>query len=133
MSTLSRPLIIKIDVNPRRRRDRLTNDLGDAGFQVINALTIQSALKLGQRSQPHLIMVVDNLKRDLDAVQWLKAQHTNPNSHMVAIPLLILADNARMQPLKIHELPDRIRVVSKQLSTADLVLEIDKMIHRWHF
>lgn len=133
MTAMPRPLIIKIDANQRRRRDRLTNFLGEAGFQVINATSIGDGIKLGQGASPHLIIAVDSPRRGLDAERWLRQQHNNPNGDLAMTPLLILADNGRIAALRIHELPDRVKVISSRIEPEVLVEEIRTILSIWHF
>lgn len=134
MSAHLRPLIIKVDATIRRRRtERITTQLSKAGFQVINATTIHDGIRLGTRAHPSLVITVDTPRNGLSAEQWLDAQHTSSTPNFAMAPLIILADNDRLQELSIHALPDRVQILPKTISITSLLDEIHATLSRWSF
>lgn len=133
MSAIPRPLIIKLDTGRRRRADRITMHLSKAGFQVINATTVEEGLKLGERATPQLIIAIDDLRNGLDAERWLYAQHSSHTSTLPMVPLLILTQGNRIQQLQVHELPDRVRILPSSISPSRLLEEVQHILARWLF
>ncbi len=133
MSAAARPLIIKLDATPRRRADRIAVHFSEAGFQVINAASIAEGVRLGERAHPRLILALDALRNGLDAEAWLAAQHTSPSSTLAMTPLLILASVQRVQHLRIHELPDRVRVMPDNSPLSEILEAAQQILTWWSF
>lgn len=127
MSSVPRPLLVKIDVN-HYRIDTLSAALIEAGFQLVKAASVKEGLKLARRCHPNLILALDNPQADVDAARWLEMQHSDPEGSLVMTPLLILADEKRIERLKIHELPDRVKVLSLKTPAHELVWHVHQLL-----
>lgn len=132
MSVPPRSLVVKIDAT-HHRSDRYSKHLIDNGFQVVNASTIKDGIKLARRCRPDLIIAVDNQKSRLDAGKWLEIQHSDSEPTLAMTPLLIVADAGRAERLRLHELPDRIKVLSRPLAPEALIDEANQILLAWDF
>lgn len=132
MSVVPRPLIVKVDA-AHHRLDTITNWFIDNGFQVVKAASIKEGIKLARRSKPTLIVAVDNPKAGLDAAHWLETQHSDSESALAMTPLLIIAETTRAPRLIVHELPDRVKVLSKPLTPENLLAAAHHILNAWRF
>lgn len=132
MSIPPRLLVVKVDAT-HHRLDRYSKTLIDNGFQVVNSSTIKEGIKLARRCRPDLIIAVDNRKSGLDAGKWLEIQHSDSEPTLAMTPLLIVADAGRAERLRLHELPDRIKVLSRPLSPEALIDEAHQILMAWDF
>ena len=132
MSSIPRPLIIKID-GKSHRLDRIATHFIEDGFQVVKAPSVKEGIKIAQRSEPHLIIVVDNLKAGLNAEKWLVAQHSDSYAHLVMTPLLILASAKRLEILEVHELPDRVKILPADIDPVLLSHHAKQLLTVWGF
>ncbi len=132
MSFAPRPVVVKVDAT-RYRLDTLTNRFIDAGFQVVKATSIKEGLKVARRCKPNLIVAIDNLRSGLDAVQWLELQHSDVEGALAMTPLLIVTDNKRVESLRIHELPDRVKVLQRSRKHEAVVNNAQRLLGHGHF
>jgi DNA-binding response OmpR family regulator len=121
-----RPLVVKVDV--ARMQDTYGNHLITEGFQVVKAASIKDGIKVARRSKPDLILVIDNLKQNLDAAEWLEAQHNDSNVSLALTPLVIIAPAKRAERLIIHELPDRVEIMQQPFGLPALSEKIRYML-----
>ncbi|PJF42079.1 MAG: hypothetical protein CUN55_10545 [Phototrophicales bacterium] len=133
VSNQPRYLLLKIDPRPRRRAERLTDHLIRAGFQVISVSTISEAERIIRRVVPTLILVFDDIKRNVDAMIWITQQQSGASAQLAMTPLLILAHPSRQRLLRFQELPDRVRVLPHNLSPEELLQHIHRMLSVWLF
>jgi DNA-binding NtrC family response regulator len=132
VSIPARSLVVKVDAT-HHRLDCYSKYLIENGFQVVNASTIKEGIKLARRCRPDLIIAVDNYKSGLDAGQWLEIQHSDSEPTLAMTPLLIVADAGRAERLRLHELPDRIKVLERPLPPEALSDEANQILMAWDF
>ncbi|NDJ85185.1 MAG: hypothetical protein GYB66_04815 [Chloroflexi bacterium] len=132
MSVVPRPLVMKIDARPPRL-DLAGERLIEAGFQLVKAASIKEGIRLARRCNPHLIVTVDNPRRGFDAVQWLEQQHSDTSVALAMTPLVVLADEYRVDRLAIHELPDRVRILTQPVNPEQLLAEVRQILSVWRF
>ncbi len=130
MPVTPRPLIIKVDAT-RYRQDKFTDRLIEAGYQVVKAKTIKDGIKLARRSKPSLIIAVDNPEAGIKADTWLEIQHSDVEPTLALTPLLIVADSQRANRLRVHELPDRVKVIQRPIQPDTLIRDIDLFLTTW--
>lgn len=123
-----RPIIVKLDAQ-RRRADRISDVLIEAGYQVVRGSSVRDGLRVARRVQPDLIMVFDNLKVGLDGQEWLDLQHSDVSADNLAmIPLLIVTDRKRLPTLQVHELPGRVKIIVKPNENEYFVPIVHKLL-----
>lgn len=132
MSIPRRSLVVKIDAT-HHRLDRYSKYLIESGFQIVKASTIKEGIKLVRRCKPDLIITVDSRKSGLDAIKWLEVQHSDSEPALAMTPVLIIADANRVERLRLHELPDRIKVLQRPLPPEDLIDEAHQILMAWDF
>lgn len=133
MSTAAaRPLVVKIDAT-QYPLDVFSDRFISEGFQVVKASTIKEGIKLARRCQPNLILSIDDPKQGIDGARWLEMQHSDVETSLVMTPLLILANADRVERLRIHELPDRVRVLQRPIELRELVQVAQQMLSQWEF
>lgn len=130
MSVIPRPLVVKVDAT-RHRLDKFTDRLIEVGYQVVKAKSIKEGIKLARRCKPNLIITVDNPEEGIKADTWLEAQHNDVEPLLALTPLLILADANRANRLRVHELPDRVKVVQQPIQPDMLLDNIDQFLAPW--
>lgn len=127
-----RPVVVKVDV-AHMFQDTFSNHLIEAGFQVVKAASIKDGIKVARRCKPHLILVIDNPKQQIDAASWLEAQHTDTEPSLAVTPLLIVASQKRAERLRVHELPDRVQVVANPTHPSMLSHQLRLLLSVWDF
>lgn len=130
-SSETRYLLLKIDPRPRRRSVRLTDHLVKAGFQVLDVATTTEASRMTERVVPTIVVVFDEVRRGVDAMEWLWHQQNAPSAQLAMTPLIILADVSRRRQLRHHELSDRVRVVSDDMTFDELTNFIRDILAVW--
>lgn len=101
--------------------DRLVSQ----GYAVTNGTNYDEAIDLAHQNRPSLVLVYDDPDAGVDALEWLRRQHTDRFGWMATTPLLILADTSRMAVLKPEELPDRVVVLQRR---ADTLNQLTRMV-----
>src|SRR5262249_55391438 len=108
--------------------DRLTSQ----GYEVLTATNYADALKLARQNQPCIIVVYDDPATNVDALRWLEMQHTDSQPQLAMIPLLILADAARLPILKAEQMADRVVVLQRRSDTLNqLTRAVKHLIRVW--
>lgn len=131
MST-PRPLVVKVDAT-HHTSDVYSENFISAGFQVVRAMSVKEGIKLARRCKPDLIVTLDDPKHGIDAAEWLRVQHSDTEARLAMTPLIILAANRNLDRLRIHELPDRVRVLQRALDFNSLLSHVRQMLARWDF
>jgi hypothetical protein len=112
--------------------DLYADRLSTQGYEVITAPTYDEALEAVHHHHPALIIVHDDPDKQVDAVRWLEIQHTDRSSALAMIPLIILADNARVPALRTQELPDRVIVLRNRADTLNqLTRTVKRLLRVW--
>lgn len=122
--------ILKID-NSHYAFDRYRDKLMDAGYQVIRAANFKEAVRLARRAHPNLILLLDNQKIGLDAVEWVEIQHADADPALAMIPLLILVYPGQVAEVRLQELPDRVQTLQRPIEMDTVLESIKKMIEVW--
>ncbi|PJF36511.1 MAG: hypothetical protein CUN49_05050 [Candidatus Thermofonsia Clade 1 bacterium] len=107
-------------------QDRLISQ----GYEVFNVTSYQDALNYAHKYQPALFIVYDDSDSGVDALEWLRLQHTDRYGWMATTPLIILADAMRMDMLKPEELPDRVIVLQRRADTLNHLTRIVNQLLR---
>jgi CheY-like chemotaxis protein len=100
------------------------------GYEVANTSTYAEALAYAHERQPALIIVYDETDSGIDALEWLRLQHTDRFSWMATTPLIILADAVRVDMLKHEELPERVIVLQRRADTLNHLTRIVNQLLR---
>jgi CheY-like chemotaxis protein len=132
VSTTPRPLVIKVDAT-HYPLDVFSDRLVSEGFQVVKAASLKEGIKLARRCKPDLVVAVDDPATGIDAAEWLELQHSDNEVTLAMTPLLILAESNRVERLRIHELPDRVRVLQRPLDLRELIRAARQMLAAWDF
>ncbi len=112
--------------------DPYSDRLVSQGYEVVSAHNYDDALALAHQCQPALVVVYDSPDTNVDAVQWLEMQHTDPNPQLAMTPLLILADASRVPTLNVEELPDRVVVLQRRADTLNqLTRTVKRLLRIW--
>jgi CheY-like chemotaxis protein len=125
-----RQTILKVD-HSRALLDRWRDWLVDGGYHVIRARSFKDGVRLARRVHPNVIIVMDDPKNDLDAIEWLELQHADADPVLAMTPLLIIADARQNDEVRLQELPDRVRVVVRPLSPDTLIHAVRHLISAW--
>ncbi len=99
--------------------------LASQGYNVIDGTTYENALALAHRHHPEVIILYDDPESGIDARRWIELQHYDRYGWMATTPLLILADAARIEALRVEELPDRIILLQRR---ADTLNQLTRMV-----
>ncbi|NJL94508.1 MAG: hypothetical protein HC915_12700 [Anaerolineae bacterium] len=124
-----RPTLLKVGGHPWV--DRWRDWLVEAGYQVLRARDFQEALLLARRAQPRLILIVDDPKNHLDAIEWLELQHIDSDPLLPMLPLLIVTGRQGGAEARLQELPDRVQVLERPLDPEALIEKVRAMINAW--
>jgi CheY-like chemotaxis protein len=100
------------------------------GYEVANVSSYQEALDYAHEYQPSLFIVYDDSDSGIDALEWLRLQHTDRHGWMATTPLIILADALRVDMLKHEELPDRVIVLQRRADTLNHLTRIVNQLLR---
>ncbi len=122
-------LILKLYRNPYSL-DPYSDRLNSQGYEVLNASTYQVGLEMARESRPALIVAHDNPTDGIDALRWLELQHTDRVAALAMIPLIILADAARVPDLRREEQPDRVVVLQNRADTLNQLTRTIKHVLR---
>jgi hypothetical protein len=126
--TATKQTILKL-YNTPYALDPYYDRLASQGYHVLNGTTYQVALALAQDTRPDLILVYDDLAQQIDALKWLALQHgDNKHGWLATVPLLILADAARVPLLRKEEIPDRVVVLQRRADTLNQVTRTVKTL-----
>ncbi len=124
-------LIVKLH-NNLYALDLYADRLGAQGYTVFNTSTYGAALDAVHKYHPTLIVVLDDPDAQVDAVQWLERQHTDPNAALAMTPLIILANAARVPELRVQELPDRVIVLRNRADTLNqMTRTVRRLLNVW--
>lgn len=129
-STITRPLVVKVDAT-HYPMDVFGDRLISEGFQVVKASSLKEGLKLVRRFKPDLVVTIDDSEAGVDSIEWLELQHSDSEASLVMTPLLILAENMRLDRLRVHELPDRVKVLQRPLELREFIQAARQMLQVW--
>jgi chemotaxis response regulator CheB len=129
-STITRPLVVKVDAT-HYPMDVFGDRLISEGFQVVKASSLKEGLKLVRRCKPDLVVTIDDSEAGVDSIEWLELQHSDSEASLVMTPLLILAENVRLDRLRVHELPDRVKVLQRPLELREFIQAARQMLQVW--
>lgn len=122
-----RPIIIKLE-NGSYLFDRWRDWLTDAGFHILRARNYTDALRLARRTAPVLILVADDPRRGIDAVEWLEMQHSDVAPHLPMTPLLMIAHSQNAMELRLQELPDRVLLLLRPIDEEKLLAGVRTLL-----
>jgi hypothetical protein len=126
-----RPLILKL-YHTHYSLDPYADRLYSHGYDVVNTLNYLSTLKAAREFHPAMIIVHDTPAEDVDALEWIGCQHGDHDPHLAMIPLVILAEAARVPTLKIEALPDRIIILQNRADTLNqLTRTVKRTLRVW--
>jgi hypothetical protein len=112
--------------------DLYSDRLVSLGYEVVSANNYADAVKLVHQCEPALVVVYDDPATNIDAVRWIETQHMDNDPKWAMIPILILADAARVPDLHIQELPDRVVVLQRRADTLNqLTRTVKKLLRIW--
>lgn len=129
-STITRPLVVKVDAT-HYPMDVFGDRLISEGFQVVKASSLKEGLKLARRCKPDLVVTIDDSEAGVDSIEWLELQHSDTEASLAMTPLLILAENLRLERLRVHELPDRVKVLQRPLELREFIQAARQMLQVW--
>lgn len=89
------------------------------GYEVFNGTSYDELIAIANQHRPVLFIVYDDPDSGVDALEWLRRQHTDRFGWMATTPLLILADAARVPLLRPEELPDRVIILQRRADTLN--------------
>lgn len=129
-SAPTRPLVVKVDAT-HYPMDVFGDRLISEGFQVVKAASLAEGIKLARRCKPDLVVAIDDAESGVDAIEWLEMQHSDNEAALAMTPLLILADHSRLERLRVHELPDRVKVLQRPLELREFIQTAKHMLAIW--
>ncbi len=121
-----RPLIVKLS-HSGYSLDPYADRLYSHGYDVINTTNLSSTAKAAREFHPALLIVQDDPAGGVDVLNWLVAQHTDADTAVAMIPLVIIADAARVGLLRHEEQPDRVVVL---MNRADTLNQLTRTVRR---
>lgn len=129
---IAQPRIISIlEVNKTAYTlDPYADRLNASGFVVTVADSIDKGLQTARDLYPGVIVVYDDPQSGLDALDWIKAQHYARESWLATLPLIVLADAARMDTLRIERIPDRVIVLQRKSDSLNQLTRYVKYLTR---
>ena len=126
-----RPVILEI-ANTGNTLDVYGDRLASQGYEIVSAANYDDALKSAHQVEPVLILVYDDPTNNIDALRWLEIQHMDRKPRLAMVPLLILADSARVPYLHFEELPDRVVVLQRRSDTLNqLTRAVKRLLRIW--
>jgi len=128
------PLCILEVCNTGNTLDLYSDRLSLQGYEVMSASNYDDAIRVAHECKPVLIVAYDDPATNIDAIEWLKRQHTDKSAELAMTPLLILADSNRVPELRHEELPDRVVVLQRRSDTLNqLTRTVRRLLQVWQW
>jgi hypothetical protein len=126
-----RPLIVKL-YHTTYTLDPFADRLFSHGYDVTNTNNYSGTLKAARESHPALIIVHDDLAGGVDAAVWVGMQHSDRDARLAMMPLIILADGARLPILRAEAQPDRVILLQNRADTLNqLTRTVKRTLRVW--